>query len=264
LKLFKNTIFIALLCAVLTSCGNQSTRVGIMNDSNIVAVDQKADDVPVLKSNFNDRFELKKKVVIDVPYYSQVDYPTGCELISTQMLLEFYGYEVGADLMVKSGMIKTCEFEEKDGKIYGGDPNQVFIGNPDKEDGLGCYSGAIAKALTDFLPSEKYEVENLEKVSLEDICRRYIYDEIPVLIWASQGMQSTYKGENNSWIIKGTDEKFTWQSNEHCLVLVGYDEKYYYFNDPLTEKAVKYEKSVTEKRYKEMGMQAVAVTRRNS
>ncbi len=29
-----------------------------------------------------------------------------------------------------------------------------------------------------------------------------------------------------------TDEKFTWVSNEHCMLLVGYDEKGCWFNDP--------------------------------
>ena len=37
-----------------------------------------------------------------------------------------------------------------------------------------------------------------------------------------------------AWIVPETGEKFQWRGNEHCLLLVGYDDEKdgYYFNDP--------------------------------
>ena len=47
---------------------------------------------------------------------------------------------------------------------------------------------------------------------------------------------------------------------QHCLLLVGWDEEFYYFNDPNQDVGVTgYEKAVAEQRYLEMGSQALAV-----
>ncbi len=44
------------------------------------------------------------------------------------------------------------------------------------------------------------------------------------------------------------------------MLLMGFDENYYYFCDPLSQGAVvSYEKSLVEQRYEEMGRQAVVV-----
>ena len=48
-------------------------------------------------------------------------------------------------------------------------------------------------------------------------------------------------------------------------MLVGYDEDYYYFNDPqkpISEisEPVAFDKSTVEKRYQELGCQAIAIT----
>lgn len=38
-------------------------------------------------------------------------------------------------------------------------------------------------------------------------------------------------GKRDHWLLAdGTD--FAWKCNEHCLLLVGYDDENYWFNDP--------------------------------
>jgi uncharacterized protein YvpB len=44
------------------------------------------------------------------------------------------------------------------------------------------------------------------------------------------------------------------------MVLIGYDDRHYYLNDPMSGGTVGYDKSVVEKRYEEMGMQAVYIS----
>ena len=61
------------------------------------------------------------------------------------------------------------------------------------------------------------------------------------------------------WKLLDTGETFTWISNEHCMLLVGYDEDSYYFNDPYAGKLVKYEKETVEQRYSELGKQSISV-----
>ena len=56
------------------------------------------------------------------------------------------------------------------------------------------------------------------------------------------------------------DEKYTtWISPMHVLVLTGYDQEYYYFNDPWQEKNTKYPKEQVKKAYRALGRQAVTI-----
>lgn len=199
------------------------------------------------------------KLLINVPYYSQEEYPTGCELVSASMLLGYYGFETTAGELIEKGHIKTSVLTEIDGVRYGGDPDKVFIGSPYDENSYGCWSGAVISCLESYLPKE-YSVSDLSGQSLEELCEEYIKNGIPVLVWASIDMRETYINESSSWIIKDTGEAFQWISREHCMVLVGYDEEYYWFNDPYSGNGVvPYEKNLAEQRYRELGKQAVAI-----
>lgn len=202
-----------------------------------------------------------KSVCIDVPYISQRgEYPTGCELVSASMLLKFYGFEISAGELIEKGYIKhtELEYDDKEDKIYCADPNNAFIGNPLDESGYGCYSNALRKGLAKYLKNECFDAVDLSEISLDDLCMEYIDFGEPVLIWASINMIPTKENEK-SWIIKETGKEFRWLANEHCLVLVGYDDEYYYFNDPLKGSAVPYEREIVEQRYKELGFQAITI-----
>lgn len=198
-------------------------------------------------------------VCIDVPYISQNnEYPTGCELVSASMLLSFYGFNITAGELIDKGYIKQSKAEYEGNEIYYADPNKAFIGNPRSESGYGCYAPALLEGLKKYLEDEYFDAVNLSEISLHDLCMEYIDFGEPVIIWASINMIQTAVAEN-AWTIKETGEKFNWISNEHCLVLVGYDDDYYYFNDPQKGAAVPYKKETAEKRYKELGSQAITV-----
>ena len=206
----------------------------------------------------------EKPDLIDVPFYSQKDYPTGCELVSTSMLLAFYGVDMNAEQLISNGYVTAKKvYLNRYGDAWGPDPNMYFVGDPLDDKGYGCYSGTIISALQKILPEESYTVVDLKKSSLEEICEDYIDKGIPVLLWGSINMKPTYVYDINHWVIDegnkyGTD--FHWRSNEHCLVMTGYDNGYYYFNDPLEkESGTKYLKWQVEKRYSELGMMAVAI-----
>lgn len=197
-------------------------------------------------------------VLLDVPFCDQREYPTGCELVSTTMVLAYYGFQTTPAELINDGHIKTSSVYYRNNVKYGSDPNKVFIGSPYDPGSYGCYSGAIKICLESYLP-HGYDTADISGMSLEDICREYIDAEIPVLIWASMDMRETYQKESSSWIIEDTGERFQWISCEHCLVLTGYDERFYYFNDPLNNKNTAYDRAVSEKRYEELGKQAIAV-----
>ena len=84
---------------------------------------------------------------------------------------------------------------------------------------------------------------------------------MPVILWACINMREPITGPQ--WKLKDSGEVFTWISNEHCMLLVGYDEEGYYFNDPYENNGViRYPKEIVEDRYKAQHMQAVAVKKK--
>ena len=197
---------------------------------------------------------------INVPFLSQEDFPSGCELVSTAMLMQFYGIEIQPQELIDGGWIDYQPLDSgQDGELFGGDPNKIFIGDPLSKDGYGCYSKTIYNALERYFQGKFYDAAYLTGFSLSDLCLMYIDSGEPVLIWATIGMESTDKKTPVTWTISDTGEKFTWRPNEHCLLLVGYDEEYYYFTDPLVGQAVPYERKITEQRYEEFGRQAVTM-----
>ena len=271
----KKILSVLLSVIMLTACGNKNENsvnpLGSVKTEDI----QSSSETTVLNSetatqtNTNpaekNKINLKRKMMIDVPYYSQHDYPTGCELVSTSMLLAFMGFDIKAGELIEKGYLNAVDVTEKNDIKYSGDPDKVFIGNPSKNTGYGCHSGAIIYLLKKYLKPQEYKLDteykitDLKGMDIEEICNEYISEGIPVIMWASINMKPTFQKLGNSWIIEKTGERYFWKSNEHCLVFVGYDEENYYFNDPLVEKNTPYMKRLVERRYGEMGMQAIAV-----
>ncbi|MBR4887649.1 MAG: C39 family peptidase [Clostridia bacterium] len=202
------------------------------------------------------RSETAEEHILQVPFMDQSAYPTGCESVSTVMLLQYYDIDMDVDTFIDN-YLETHDYYTIGSTLYAVHPADAFIGDPRSNTGFGCYSPVIYRALGKCLP-ESFEVEDVSGQSLEDLCHRYIDLGHPVLVWATMHMWATSNGF--SWHIPGSSETFTWLNNEHCLVLVGYDSEYYYFNDPLSSSApTAYARELVERRYAELGMQALVV-----
>lgn len=206
-----------------------------------------------------------EKQLIKVPYLSQSPrYPTGCESVSSVMLLQHLGYEITADEWIKQ-YLEQQEFETKDGIIYGGDPRKVFCGNPYREDGMGCYAPVICKTLARVFSDKvsvtgsSFQAVDETGTSMTKLRKKYIDRGMPVVFWACIDMKEPVTGPD--WQLADKPEKtFTWISNEHCMLLVGYDEIGYYFNDPYENHGViRYEKELVEQRHKAQYAMAVGV-----
>lgn len=196
-------------------------------------------------------------VLLSVPLLAQgTEYPTGCESVSAAMLLRYWEIPVSVDSLI-AALPQEWLYQDADGTWYGPHPNDVFIGSPYSEDGsFGCYAPVIAAALSKFLP-QGYTVKAENGAPLSSLTQDYIDLGIPVLIWASVGMQETCSGM--SWYLED-GSLFTWTQGEHCLVLVGYDESAYYLNDPTGEGGtVCYPKDLVEERYQSLFSQAVVI-----
>lgn len=195
------------------------------------------------------------KTLLSVPLITQKDYPTGCESVTSVMALHFAGYDISVEEFIDE-YLKIGKYYAEDGQYYGNSPYAYFIGNPRTGSGFGCFAPVIHDALVSVAGADR--VRDLTGMSLNQLTREYLQNGIPVIIWATMEMRPSYPGRQ--WTLLETGKEYTWPAQEHCLLLVGADEDSYYFNDPRHEDGIaKYERDVTEKRYQEMGSQALAV-----
>lgn len=213
-------------------------------------------------------------MILDVPYIDQsVKYPTGCESVSTVMLLQYLGHKISVDEFIEN-YLEQDTFEQRRGEQYGPDPRKMFCGSPYDEESFGCYSPVIVKALNRFFEESekwqdlraclknhlKYRVVDETGKTAQQLVEQYVKKGMPVIFWACIDMREPIIGPE--WKLKETGETFTWISNEHCLLLVGEDETGFYFNDPHGNHGVIcYEKELVENRHKAQMLQAVAVIR---
>lgn len=202
------------------------------------------------------------KKLIRVPYIDQTGrYPTGCECVSAVMLLQYLGYELSVDEFIEKYLEKQ-DFRKQDEKLYGPDPRKVFAGSPYDAESMGCYAPVIVKTLEKFFNSaENWNPVDVSGVPMERLTEEYIDNDIPVIFWATLDLKEYIPGPE--WILADTGEIFTWRSNEHCMLLVGYDEEKYYFNDPWhNHGTIGYERELVWMRHKEQYEMAVTVRRR--
>jgi len=204
----------------------------------------------------------EEKVIIKAPYIDQTKrWPTGCESVSTVMALQYLGIKISVDEFIK--YLDKSEIVSKKGQLFASDPKESFIGSPYSQYSFGCFAPVIVKALKKILPKYegnkvKYEIKDLTGVSMQTLKSNYLDKKIPVIFWATMNMAP--KREGRTWIIKETGKKFTWPAGEHCLLLVGYDNDKYYFNDPWQNHGlIGYEKTLVETRHKELYSMALAV-----
>ncbi len=197
---------------------------------------------------------------IEVPYIDQsIKHPTGCESVSAVMLLQYLKYDITVDEFIEKYLEKQ-EFEERGGQLYGPDPNQYFCGSPYDENSFGCYAPVICKALKK-VAGDTYDIINETGASMEYLLREYIDQGMPVIFWACINMREPVIGPE--WKLTETGETFTWISNEHCMLLIGYDEEGYYFNDPYDNNGIiRYERTLVEDRHQAQYGMAVGVKKR--
>lgn len=200
-------------------------------------------------------------VMLEVPYYSQNGVlPTGCELFSARMVLDYYGVKPSLADIIDNTYAKYTYMA--DGKNYGHHPNDAFIGSPYDETSFGCFPPVMSKMMNHFLPAGKTAVP-LEGESLAELAESNLPNGDPVMVWATMYMKETY--EAIGWNLldaegNQTDEWYFWPAREHCLVLVGYDAEKYYFNDPMQNSTVvSWSRELVEQRYADMGSRALVV-----
>lgn len=182
-------------------------------------------------------------------------YPTGCESVTAVMALRHSGFSISVDEFIDEWLPCSASFYELGNALYGPDPYTVFVGDPRSDHSYGCMSPVIYQALCSYV-NDKRQVIDASGSELEQLCHTYIDNGIPVIVWATINMQTASAG--NSWFLED-GRLFVWTAGEHCLLLIGYNDKEYIFNDPYYGKTVAYMKEDVTASYAALGKQALAL-----
>lgn len=247
-----------LLAVVGSAQETQQLRLYTAEDSRALAVySSDRVEMPAVEDTAADCEPSPEAVLLEnVPLIHQFPrFPTGCESVSAVMALQYAGESVSVDAFIDNYLPRSSHFYMTDGIRYGPSPYEYFIGDPRSSASYGCMAPVIHRALTAYFGATE-RVKDTTGTSLDALCEQYIDKGTPVLVWATIKMLET--NPVNTWYM-ADGQRFAWPGNEHCMLLVGYDNEYYYFNDPYAGDLVRYTRQRTEDRYAELGWQSLVI-----
>ncbi|MGN0696805.1 MAG: C39 family peptidase [Oscillospiraceae bacterium] len=201
-----------------------------------------------------------KSVYIDMKNISQKpELPVGCEITALTILLNYWGFDAEKCDMARNYLpISSGRYKYEDGKTYKDSFYDYFIGDPFSR-GYGCFANAIEKAANSYINQHGggFIVKNISGCS-PDTLYSYVEDNIPVLIWATDGMIEPEYYE--TWYDIDTGEQLDWYLNEHCAVLAGFDidNDTVTLNDPM-KGIIDYNINKFETRFAQMHSQAIVI-----
>ncbi|MGQ7884661.1 C39 family peptidase [Paenibacillus sp. WC2504] len=190
--------------------------------------------------------------VPNAPALSQLpELPNGCEAVAATMLLNWAGLPVTkeevADVLPRGEM----PAENADGAFVGGNPEDVFVGNPYKA-GYGIYHKPMYATMNQLLPGRFRDITGASFDTLLGV----IEAGKPAMIWATEHMDTPYL--DLEWQDE-EDRLVEWYQPEHALLLTGWDEDYAYMNDPMTGQQEAYALSDFKQVWELMGSQAITL-----
>ncbi|MGG2937442.1 C39 family peptidase [Bacillus pacificus] len=198
----------------------------------------------------------EKVILSNVPFIQQLpELDRGCEVTSLAMMLQYAGITV--DKMKLANEIKKVDFM-KDG--VRGNPNEGFVGNiyTFSESGYGVYHGPLFQLAKKYLPNKAVD---LTGKSIEEMYNSVKAGQ-PVVMITNATFAPLDEDEFTTWETNSGDVSITY--NEHCVVLIGYDQESVYIRDPLKDSLdVKVPREKFEQAWVQMGSQAISYVKRS-
>jgi uncharacterized protein YvpB len=171
-----------------------------------------------------------RSALLDIPVIRQLpELYNGCEVTSVSMLLNAAGKPV--DKVRLSGELKKDPTEFQGSSLNDirewGDPSEGFVGDiTGQTKGYGVNSGPVFDLIKNYLSNRAINLTGKDFSIIEWM----ISEGSPVIVWTTTDFEPT-----DEWVTwKKGDHTIKGTFKEHVVLLVGYDEKYVYINDPLT------------------------------
>lgn len=221
----------------------------------------------VLESGVSTECDIKvvppeNYLISDVPLLTQgTYYPSGCESVSSAMLMKYFGFDISVDDFINDYLPQSYLMADENG-YYGPDTSSYYLGSPYSEDSLGCYPPVIVYAMNKYFSENEYAdctAIDTSGLTMDELCGKYVANDIPVLVWSTMYLNEPYisyewrVSETTDYSDYKVGDTCKWLAWEHCLVLIGYDEENYYFNDPLFFYETSYPKEAFNLRFNQIG-----------
>ncbi|WP_281944244.1 C39 family peptidase [Paenibacillus tyrfis] len=201
--------------------------------------------------------ERPKSILLEAPHIRQLpELPSGCEVTSLTMLLQYYGVNKSKmDLVPEMKKDPTPIRYNKNGSIaYWGNPNTGFVGEvTGAAKGFGIYHSALFELLKAYVPTAQ-DLTKEPFSKLED----QLIQGVPSVVWTTINYQVPA-----NWVVWDTPiGPIETTFMEHAVLLVGFDEQYVYVNDPLAGQSnKKIDKEAFIATWDAMGRQALSYTK---
>lgn len=156
----------------------------------------------------------KNSVLLDVEQlYQYPVLPTGCESVSLTMALNYLGEELSLTEIAENYLLHS------DNMAVG------FCGDPFDEGGAGIYPPGLILAAQRYIDEKGCKIAPIDTTGteLKDLYK-LMQSGYPVILWSTSALYDPYTDEDDSDVkIEFNGKQYLWYTNEHCVVLSGYD-----------------------------------------
>jgi uncharacterized protein YvpB len=202
--------------------------------------------------NQTDVAEEKKEVLLDVPLLNQMDHPilyNGCEVTSLTMILQYNNVSISKNDV--AAWLPSVPIIYENG--LRGNPNDAFVGDiTGYNSGFSVYHGPIAILASNFVSSDR--IKDITGSSFEAVIDA-LNQGYPV--WTITSTSYAPVDDMEVWQTPTGEVNISY--NEHSVVIVGYDENFFYVNDPFGKKNQPVDKSSFIASWEQFGSQAIYI-----
>ncbi|MCZ8520256.1 MULTISPECIES: C39 family peptidase [Paenibacillus] len=201
--------------------------------------------------------QAPSRAMLDAPLVLQKpELPSGCELTSLTMLLQYYGVKkTKMELLPEMKRDTTPITYGANGAVsYWGNPNTGFVGEiTGAGKGFGIYHTALFELAHNYIPT----AVDLTREPFSAV-EQQLLSGVPVVVWTTIDFKVPQKW--SVWDTPIGPIKTTFM--EHAVLMVGFDENNVYVNDPLSGLS---KKAIDKKQFlatwEAMGRQAISYTK---
>lgn len=260
--LWFNSVISFLILVMATQIIRSMSQPAVPLSSNNVNIEMSHTVEPVTPSIDSKAIPItveprKSKMMLDAPLVNQLpELRNGCELTSLTMLLQYYGIKVDKMELVPELKKDPAPIVYNDGRLIlsWGDPEVGFVGDiTGRSIGYGVYNQPLFELLKRYIKT----AVNLSGSDLETL-ENQLSTGAPVVVWTTVTYTNPPEKEWREWKTpEGKVIRATFK--EHSVLVVGYDEKNVYINDPLSGgKQVAVDKQTFLSGWNALGKQAIS------
>jgi N-acetylmuramoyl-L-alanine amidase len=213
----------------------QAAVSDIYGPQRVIILEQRQDGWARISTYLGDKWVNLNTVtggfaLLNAPIIGQFpELANGCEVVSLQMLMEYYGHSFNKVFFAYEMPFDTTPLVKYSwgGYKQWGDPSVGFVGDvTGKTPGFSIDPAPLKKLLTKY-------IKNGADLTGSDfsVVEAYVRNSRPVVAWVTVGLNNPRSPVN--WQTP-SGKTITAHMNTHAVLVTGVDDNYVYYNDPYT------------------------------